>query len=278
MWNSSSSASRLRSRSLAALLDHLEHGADVVLHGQAAEDRGLLRQVADAEPRAAVHRHGGDVEAVDLDRPLVDRHEAGDHVEAGRLAGAVGAEQADRLAGAHAERHAAHHLAALVALGQAARDQRALSAGICARTARRAGACAGFAPPEDPDSERRAVGHYWFCEPGVIDIMTRPDGEPAVLQPSTCALPVFICTVSLQPTRTFGALGEHDLLARKDENLALHVEDAAIAGGDLVVRLDVDLAVDLQPVDVGRAGGRPSRRPWRSRPSSCRTSAASGPG
>ena len=41
---------------LAARLDDLEHGADVLLDVQAAEDRGLLRQVADAEARAAVHR------------------------------------------------------------------------------------------------------------------------------------------------------------------------------------------------------------------------------
>ena len=95
----------------------------LLLDGQAAKDRGLLRQVADAEPGAPVHRHRGDVEAVDLDRALVDRHQPGDHVEAGGLAGAVRAEQPDRLAGAHADRHAVDDLAALVALGQAARDQ-----------------------------------------------------------------------------------------------------------------------------------------------------------
>ena len=31
-------------------------GADVLFGGHAAEDRGFLRQIADAEPRAAVHR------------------------------------------------------------------------------------------------------------------------------------------------------------------------------------------------------------------------------
>ena len=49
---------------VAHRLDHLEHGADIVLDAQAAEDRGLLRQVADAEPGAAVHRQIGDVVAV----------------------------------------------------------------------------------------------------------------------------------------------------------------------------------------------------------------------
>ena len=52
---------------LAALLHDLEHGADVLLDRQAAEDRRFLRQIADAEPGAAVHRHRGYVEAVDLD-------------------------------------------------------------------------------------------------------------------------------------------------------------------------------------------------------------------
>ena len=36
-------------------LDHFEHGADVLLDIEAAEDRGLLRQIADAEPRALIH-------------------------------------------------------------------------------------------------------------------------------------------------------------------------------------------------------------------------------
>ena len=40
----------------AVRLDDLQHGADVVLHRQAAEDRRLLRQVADAEAGALVHR------------------------------------------------------------------------------------------------------------------------------------------------------------------------------------------------------------------------------
>ena len=48
-------------------LDDLEHGADVVLDRQPAEDRRLLRQVADAEARAPIHRQMRHVEAVDLD-------------------------------------------------------------------------------------------------------------------------------------------------------------------------------------------------------------------
>ena len=110
----------------AALVDDFKYGADVVLDGQAAEDRSFLRQIADAQPRAAIHRHAADVETIDFDGSLVHRHQPGDHVEAGGLAGAIRPEQADSLAGPYAERNAAHDLAALVALGEAARDERAL--------------------------------------------------------------------------------------------------------------------------------------------------------
>ena len=48
-------------------LDHFQHGADILLHVQAAKDRGFLRQVTDAEPGALVHRQGGDVVTVELD-------------------------------------------------------------------------------------------------------------------------------------------------------------------------------------------------------------------
>ena len=45
--------------------------------------------------------------------------QAGDHVEDGGLAGAVGAEQADGLAGAHVQARVLHHGAAAIALLQA---------------------------------------------------------------------------------------------------------------------------------------------------------------
>ena len=73
-------------------------GADILFGGQAAEDRGFLRQVADAQPRAAIHRQLGHVMAVHFDRAGVGGDQAGDHVEAGGLAGAVGTKQAHRLA------------------------------------------------------------------------------------------------------------------------------------------------------------------------------------
>src|SRR5258705_7197297 len=96
---------------LAAGLDHLEHGADILLHGEAAKDRGFLRQVADAEPRALIHRQLGDVVAVEFDGAAIRLDQPGDHVEHRGLAGAVGAEQAHRLAAADIYADAAHDLA-----------------------------------------------------------------------------------------------------------------------------------------------------------------------
>ena len=56
MLNSSSSASSSASRFLLRGFDDLEHRADILLDGEAAKDRGFLRQIADAEPRALIHR------------------------------------------------------------------------------------------------------------------------------------------------------------------------------------------------------------------------------
>src|SRR5690606_23589666 len=88
-----------------------------------AEHRRLLWQIADAAARALVHRFGGDVVAVEHDPALVGRDQADDHVEAGGLAGAVGAEQAHDLAGVEAQLEVAHDLALAVALAQAFGDQ-----------------------------------------------------------------------------------------------------------------------------------------------------------
>src|SRR6202030_3124273 len=93
-----------------------EHGADVVLDIEAAEDRGFLRQIADAEPGALVHRQLGDVAAVELDAALVGFDQPGRHVEHGGLAGAVRAEETDGFALAHIEADAFDHHAADEAL------------------------------------------------------------------------------------------------------------------------------------------------------------------
>src|ERR1043165_8735133 len=101
----------------------LEDRLHVLLHREASKHRGLLRQVGDAQARAPVDRQMRELVAVEVDRARVDRHEPHDHVEAGRLAGAVGAEQADDFAARDLERNVLHHGARLVALAQALRAQ-----------------------------------------------------------------------------------------------------------------------------------------------------------
>ena len=127
MLNSSSSASRSCSRRLWLGLDHFEHGADIVLDAQPAEDRGFLRQIADAEARALIHRQRGHIEAVEFDASVVGLDQTGDHVEHRGLAGAVRAEQADRLALAHVKAHALDHLAADEGLFHAVHGKKALA-------------------------------------------------------------------------------------------------------------------------------------------------------
>ncbi|MNN54105.1 hypothetical protein D3C81_1689000 [compost metagenome] len=100
------------------VLAGLEDRHDVVRHAQLAEDRGFLRQVTDACTGAAVHGLVGDVLLVDQDAALVGLDQADDHVEAGGLARAVGAEKADDLSAVDGQADVADHLTALVALGQ----------------------------------------------------------------------------------------------------------------------------------------------------------------
>ncbi|MPN32930.1 hypothetical protein SDC9_180413 [bioreactor metagenome] len=98
----------------------LQHQPDVVGHAQLAEHRRLLRQVAQAQLGACVHRLVGDVLAVQHDAAGVGRHQSDDHVEAGGLAGAVGPEQAETLAAPHSQVEAAHHFGVGVFFCQAA--------------------------------------------------------------------------------------------------------------------------------------------------------------
>src|SRR5437899_1568869 len=79
--------------------------------------------VADAQPRAAVDRQVRELGGVEVDAAGVDRYQPDDHVEAGRLARAVGAEQPHHLAAGDIERDVLHHGARLVALAQALRAQ-----------------------------------------------------------------------------------------------------------------------------------------------------------
>ena len=89
-----------------------EHGADVLLHRQLAEDRGFLRQVREAQARTAVDGQALDGWPSMLISPASARTRTDDHVEAGRFAGAVGPEQAHHLAAAHRQAKRPDDLAA----------------------------------------------------------------------------------------------------------------------------------------------------------------------
>src|SRR5436190_746477 len=84
-------------------LGDLEHGHDVLADGEAAEDRGLLRQVTEAEDRAAIHGEAGNVLAVEQDSARIRLHQPHDRIEARRLAGPVGPQQAEHLAAVDAQ-------------------------------------------------------------------------------------------------------------------------------------------------------------------------------
>ena len=89
----------------------------------AAEDRGLLRQVADAHAGALVHGLGGDVLAVQHDAAAIGRHQAGDHIEAGGLARAIGTQKAHHLAAVQPQAHVLHHRAAAERFGDRIDEQ-----------------------------------------------------------------------------------------------------------------------------------------------------------
>ncbi|OIQ68320.1 hypothetical protein GALL_500920 [mine drainage metagenome] len=65
-----------------------------------------------------MHGQVGHVLPVDVDAPRIRPHQADDHVERRGLARAVGPEQADDFAAAHAETDIAHHLSTGIALLQ----------------------------------------------------------------------------------------------------------------------------------------------------------------
>jgi len=99
------------------ILAGLENRHDVVGDRQLAEDRGFLRQVTDAGTGPAMHRKVGHVVLVDQHATLIGIHQSDDHVEAGSLAGAVRAKQADDLPALDGQADVANDLPALVALG-----------------------------------------------------------------------------------------------------------------------------------------------------------------
>ena len=98
-------------------LGDLEHRQDVLLDRHAAKDRGFLRQIAEAQDRAAIHRQAGNLRAVEVDPPAVGLHQPHDRIETGGLARPVRPEQPDHFAALDVQRHVVQHGAAVIGLG-----------------------------------------------------------------------------------------------------------------------------------------------------------------
>ncbi len=82
----------------------VEAGQHVLEHGLLAKELDVLEGPPDAEPADHIRLEPGDVMAVEQDTPGGRLHHAGNGVDEGRLAGAVGADQAADLAGLDVER------------------------------------------------------------------------------------------------------------------------------------------------------------------------------
>ncbi len=100
-------------------LHDFQHSANVVLHVEAAKDRCLLGQVADAEPCALIHWEVGDIIAIELDRAALRLDQAGNGIERRGLAGAIRPQQTDRFPATHVEGDPIDHLASAITLLQA---------------------------------------------------------------------------------------------------------------------------------------------------------------
>ncbi len=158
-------------------LGDFENGADILLDRETPENRRLLRQIADTEPRPAIHRQTGDFLAVDFDAAGVGGDQPGDDVEAGRLAGAVRAEQTDHLAALHRYADIAQHRAALEALAETAPDQAAHNRAARDGAAPDGAAIVGHQTRPLRQPIRTGIARL-IRQHGTADPITDPGGDP----------------------------------------------------------------------------------------------------
>ena len=88
-------------------IDRISALTHVFERGQVRKHRRDLERAHEAEPRDVRRPHRGDVAAVERDSPRGRRDEFGQHVEAGRFAGAVRADQGVDRSALDAQRHVA---------------------------------------------------------------------------------------------------------------------------------------------------------------------------
>jgi hypothetical protein len=101
----------------------LQDGQDVVVDRQLAENRGLLRQIADAVSGPQIHGQVGDFPVIQEHLPLVRRSESHQDVKGGCLAGSVWPQEPDNLSLTDPESDVVHNPSALVGLDQVDRFQ-----------------------------------------------------------------------------------------------------------------------------------------------------------
>src|SRR5207247_10310248 len=82
-------------------LGDLQNSPNILLDGEPAKDRSFLRQVADAETGAAIHRKIGDITAVQAHYSGIGADEPGYYIKTGRHSCAVWSEQPDHFAPLH---------------------------------------------------------------------------------------------------------------------------------------------------------------------------------
>ena len=228
-------------------LGDFEHREDILLDRHAAEDRGFLRQIAEAEDRPAVHRQIGDVLAVEEDPAAVRLDQSHDRIEAGGLAGAVGPEQADHFAAMDVERHIVKHRPPVVGLGDRVNLEPA--GGDWHRGVR-------------PDDGRGVVhGDRQPLRFGTVKWpVTRPPRWPTPgAPPSITARPVSRSMTSLEPLTRDPSRVELNVADQSDQAL-VQVVDAEIAARGFRGATDDHSAAGIQPLDLDSAAARISDR------------------
>ena len=99
---------------------NVKNAQDIVADTQAPEYGWFLGQITDAQFGPLVHWRIGNVLIIDEDAALVAWNQPHHHVKQGRLAGTVGAQEANYFTTANVQTTVADNLAALELLGQAA--------------------------------------------------------------------------------------------------------------------------------------------------------------
>src|SRR5262249_39584809 len=91
-------------------LSHPAADLEILLHRQIGEQSGVLRRIADAEPRSLMGRQSADVAALEGDLAGTHREQPDDAGDGGGLAGAIAPHQAHRFRVAHSKRNLAEDL------------------------------------------------------------------------------------------------------------------------------------------------------------------------